>query len=495
MLASTGASPRPTAVALASLIGLWTVISAGGAASEGVGVRVVSQDPYTNGTSFHRTEVEPDTYSFGNTIMGVHQTGRFSNGGCSNIGYEVSLDGGASWTRGFLPGTTVNATPPGPWDRISDPSVAYDPAHDVWMVNSLAIAGTTGKAILVSRSVDGGLSFGNPVTVETAQGFGFFDKNWIACDTTPGSPFYGNCYTEWDDANSGNRLHVARSTDGGLSWTPSAVPNASVLGGQPVVQPDGTVVMPIDDGSESSVESFVSRDGGASFQGPFPVASITAHAVQGGLRAHELPSAEVDAAGRVYVVWNDCRFRSGCSSNDIVMSTSNNGQAWSSVVRIPIDPTSSTVDHFLPGIGVEPGTGGNTAHLGLLYYYYPVSSCTSSTCRLTAGFIESFDGGATWSTPVLAYGPMRNTWLPLTNQGYMVGDYMSTSFAGGLAFPVFIVARPGTCQLGQITSCNVPAVAPAAGLIGGPGRVPVRADPVLYTGPSQTRRQGLAQAN
>jgi hypothetical protein len=462
-------------------------------ASADVATRIVSVDPYTNVTSYHQTEVEPDTYAFGNTVMGVHQTGRFQDGGASNIGYVVSTDGGATWAAGFLPGTTLFANPPGPWDRATDPSVAYDPAHGVWMVNILAMTGTTGRAILVSRSTNGGLTFGNPVTAAATTGF--FDKNWIACDTTAGSPFYGTCYTEWDDVNGGNQLHVARSTDGGLTWTASSVPGASVVGGQPVVQPDGTVVMPIDDGGEGSVRSFVSNDGGVSFQGPFPVSTITAHLVAGNLRIHELPSAEVDSTGRVYTVWNDCRFRAGCSSNDIVMSTSIDGQSWTAVVRIPIDAASSTVDHFLPGIGVEPGTGGATAHLGLLYYYYPVASCSATTCQLIAGYIESFDGGATWTTAVKVGRPMSNTWLPLTSQGYMVGDYMSTSFVGGLAFPVFMTAQPGTCQLGQITSCRVPSVVPSAGLTSEPGSIPVLDDPVLYTGPSQTRSKGLRQAN
>jgi hypothetical protein len=478
----------------ALILGVWTALAVSGLASAG-DITVVSRDPYANLTSYHRTEVEPDTYSFGNTVMGVHQTGRFPDGGASNVGYVVSTDGGGTWSSGFLPRTTVFAQPPGPWTRATDPSVAYDPAHDVWMVNILAMTGTTGKAILTSRSTDGGLTFGDPVTVDTAQGNQFFDKNWIACDTTPSSPFYGTCYTEWDDANTGNRLHVSRSSDGGLTWTASSVPNSSVVGGQPVVRPDGTVVMPIDDGFEGSVNSFVSTNGGVSFQGPFPVSSIVAHFVGGNLRVHELPSAEVDSDGKVYTVWNDCRFRAGCSSNDIVMSTSTNGQTWSPVVRIPIDPASSTVDHFLPGIGVEPGTGGSTAHLGLLYYYYPVASCTTATCELDVGFIESFDGGASWTSPVQVYGRMRTPWLPLTTQGYMVGDYMSTSFVGGLAFPVFMVAREGTCQLGQLRYCSVPSVVPSAGLAGGPGRIPVGDDPVLYAGPSQTRSATLRQAN
>ena len=39
----------------------------------------------------------------------------------------------------MLPGTTIFATPAGPWARISDPAVAYDPLHDVWMISRLAI--------------------------------------------------------------------------------------------------------------------------------------------------------------------------------------------------------------------------------------------------------------------------------------------------------------------------------------------------------------------
>jgi hypothetical protein len=35
---------------------------------------------------------------------------------------------------------------------------------------------------------------------------------------------------------------------------------------------------------------------------------------------------------------------------------------------------------------------------------------------------------------------MTLSWLPNTSQGFMVGDYMSTSFVGGPAFPAFAVA-------------------------------------------------------
>src|SRR5205807_6266444 len=99
----------------------------------------LSSDPYTNTTSQHQTEVEPDSFSNGSTIVTAIQVGRFSDGGASNIGWATSTDNGTTWKNGFLPGTTAYATPAGQYERVSDPSVAYDPDHHSCMVSSLAI--------------------------------------------------------------------------------------------------------------------------------------------------------------------------------------------------------------------------------------------------------------------------------------------------------------------------------------------------------------------
>src|SRR5204863_1870696 len=95
----------------------------------------LSSDPYTNPTSQHATQVEPDTLSSGSTIVSAFQSGRFTDGGSSDIGFATSTDGGATWTHGFLPGITRVSSPivpTGPFDRVSDPSVAFDARHDVW---------------------------------------------------------------------------------------------------------------------------------------------------------------------------------------------------------------------------------------------------------------------------------------------------------------------------------------------------------------------------
>ena len=422
---------------MAAALGLLFV--AGGSAGTVI-ASPISADPYTNPESQHAAQVEPDSFAFGNTIVATIQTGRFFDGGSNNIGWATSTNGGKTWTTGMLPGTTVYADPAGPWARISDPAVAYDPLHDVWMISGLAIdASVFGAAVTTSRSTDGGLTWGNPVTTAESPGT-FLDKNWIVCDTWPRSPHYGNCYSEWDDS----RMTMSTSTDGGLTWGAPLMPGGeSGVGGQPVVQPNGTVVVPYAGGA--GIRAFRSTDGGATWLASVAGRQRLEHGVNGNLRTSALPSAEVAGDGTVYVAWQDCRFRSGCPANDIVYSTSTNGTTWSAVTRVPIDPTNSGVDHFIPGFAVDRATSGSNTHLALGYYYYPVSSCNSGTCQLTQGFVSSLDAGATWTTPTQVAGPMSLSWIANTNQGRMVGDYMSTSFtADGKAHPVFALAKAPT---------------------------------------------------
>ena len=54
----------------------------------------ISSDPYTNPNSNHKTQVEPDTFAFGNTIVSTFQSGRFFDGGASNIGFATSTNAG-----------------------------------------------------------------------------------------------------------------------------------------------------------------------------------------------------------------------------------------------------------------------------------------------------------------------------------------------------------------------------------------------------------------
>jgi hypothetical protein len=202
------------------------------------------------------------------------------------------------------------------------------------------------------------------------------------------------------------------------------------------------VIVPFISGSQ--IRSFRSINGGQSWRATVLVANVTAHTTAGGIRVDaNAPSAEIDAAGTVSVAWSDCRFRPGCPANDILISQSTSETTWGAPFRVPIDPTTSTVDHFIPGLGVDASTFGTSARLGLTYYFYPNANCTSTTCQLDAGFISSTNGGSSWGAPTQLAGPMSLSWLPNTSQGRMFGDYISTSVRpGGSAFPIIPVANP-----------------------------------------------------
>jgi hypothetical protein len=148
----------------------------------------------------------------------------------------------------------------------------------------------------------------------------------------------------------------------------------------------------------------------------------------------------------------DCRFEKNCnakgggedaetrhaspSEDDLVMSTSTDGITWSPVQFIPIDPPGSGIDHLVPGLGVDKHTSGNTAHLALTFYDHSVNCDVG--CQYYVGFVSSTDGGAQWTSKIQLAGPMLLSWFPLGRN--KVGDYISTTFCNGLAFPVFSIA-------------------------------------------------------
>jgi hypothetical protein len=404
---------------------------------------LIASDPFTNPESNHRTLVEPDSFAAGSTIVTAAQSGRYFDGGASGIQFATSKDGGATWTQGTLPGITTHGNG-GVWDRVTDPAVAYHAASGRWLISTLGLMpGATSPAVLTSISADGGLSFGPPVVTAPFVSGTSYDKNWIVCDNNLGtSPHYGKCYTTWDDNAKLNRLLASVSSDGGATWGPPvATPNlATGIGGQPLVQPDGTVIVPSANANETQMISIRSTTGGASWSNPVLIANVADHAVAGSLRSGPLPSAEIDASGKVYVVWQDCRFRKGCKSNDIVMSTTTNGTTWTAPARIPIDSTTGAADYFIPGLGVDASTSGATARLGLTYHSYANARC-GTKCVLQAGYVQSNNGGVQWGTAVPVGPPFAVSLAPNTSQGRMVGDYISTSWSGGKAFAPIAIGR------------------------------------------------------
>ena len=397
--------------------------------------RQLSQDSFTNSSSQHMTEVEPGAATWGPVIVTAFQVGRIFGGGGADIGYATSLNSGISWTNGYLPGLTEYGPGGGPNSAASDAAVAYDAKYGLWLICTLPIGNYT--TVAVNSSSDG-IHWNNPVYVIQNQDA---DKNWITCDNTPSSPHYGNCYVEWDNPDVGDLLYMSTSTDGGQTWGPPMTTAAGDygIGGNPVVQPNGNVVVPFAD-FNGGMSSFMSTNGGQSWTAAQQIAQAPSHYEDGDLRSAGLPSAAIDGAGNVFVSWSDCSFESGCSANDIVYSSSSDGTHWTAKTRIPLDPIGSGVDHFINGMGIDSRTSGSSAHMAMAYYYYPVSACGNS-CQLIPGFSLTTNGGQTWTAGRQLGPPMQLSWLPNTFSGRMVADYVAAVYpAGGRAFPIFAQA-------------------------------------------------------
>ena len=405
--------------------------------------RQLSTDTVEDGGGQHATEVEPDSYSVGGRLVAVFQVGRVSNGGATAIGFSATRDAGRTWHAGLLPGVTTQSPQPGVDPRASDPSVGYDVVHNVWLATSLGIAADHFE-FLVSRSADG-ITWQLPV-VARRTGAGVLDKEWVACDNWQASPNRGHCYLSYLDVGSG-LIVTQTTTDGGLTWGPAvqtSIQPATGLepnGAQPLPRADGALIVVYELGGEQeptlsdAMMAATSTDGGATFGPSVTISSLTTAPVPG-MRAPPLPSADIAADGKVYVVWSDCRFDPGCTRNRIVLSTSPDGQTWSAPSAIGATPAGTT--QFVPGIGVDPASHNLVA----LAFYSQTSRCApAAPCpQLDVWSERSSDNGQTWAKPErLDAQPMQLSWLPQAG-GRFLGDYNSVSYLGDRSAPVYALA-------------------------------------------------------
>ncbi len=411
----------------------------------------LSRDTLPLDRAQHETQVEPDSLAVGRTIVVALQSGRFEDGGASAVNWATSTDAGGTWRTGFLPGLSTSATPGGRFDRVSDPVVAYDANRRLWLIATLGLD-DGGVALLVSRSADA-LRWDPPIVAAVGPAESL-DKEWLTCDNGAASPFRGRCYLAYLDARSG-RIAVQRSDDAGATWSSAVEPEpvsglgSIVNGAYPIVRPDGSLVVAftafnafgtlgVDD-----IVAMASGDGGITFGDPV----IVAQAIAGeffGIRAPLLVSGDVDASGTVYLAWSDCRFRPECSGSDIVVARSQVPGTWERPRRVPPGPTGD-VDHFIPGLAVQPGAEG----LAVVYHSFrQQAGCVLELCPgIDVWLARSPDGGRTWSRRRLNAESMPLAWIANTGTGRMLADYVSTSWAGGRPVPVFALATEPSAGL------------------------------------------------
>ncbi|HEX9236057.1 MAG TPA: sialidase family protein, partial [Actinomycetota bacterium] len=338
-------------------------------------------------------------------VVAVFQQDRFGNGGSVDPGYATSLDGGRTWTSGNFQGVTIFAG--GPYDRASDPWVAFGPQGQVYAA-LLGIGDTlcpTGIDVL--RSDDGGITWNDPVEVQRDDDCEVLnDKDSIAVDTYPSSPHFGRVYVSWDRIANGQPVHVRYSDDQGQTWSPDEAISGLTAGtGADVqVQPSGDVTVIYDDVSDGSMVSQTSSDGGETF-GPIRNIGRDLGSEPPDQRSGAgFPTAAVDpVTGVLYAAWQDTRFRSDGVNDILVWSSTDSGSTWSGPVKANPDPDGSGLDHMTPGMAAANGR----VHVE---YFRRRKLGDQYSIYVQPAYVSSSDGGTTWSDETLLGRPANLTW-------------------------------------------------------------------------------------
>ena len=223
-----------------------------------------------------------------------------------HIGAYVSRDGGLHWKDAVIPGFDCQSAPNNSWVDTTDPVLAFDAkgnvysaflpfsfkynpdGHQVWGV-------VPNDAVFVVKSADGGDTWaignqGVALATYNSSGLGITaDKQWIAVDSNPHSPFANNVYVGWTlFAGGSNEMWFSKSSDQAAHFSaPIKIsrPNNDGPFNQFIMMgtgPDGTLYgaytsSPSSKHSTVDVWVLKSTDGGQTFSAPMLAATF--HAV------------------------------------------------------------------------------------------------------------------------------------------------------------------------------------------------------------------------
>jgi hypothetical protein len=420
-------------------------------------------------------------------------------------GVYFSFNGGASWAQPTYRGWSARAclgpaacTPQvGPIGTLphyfenglvsdGDPGVAFGPRPGPggtfsWANGSrlyysnLTSNFPTGRAfkgfeaIAVSRTDDpsaaatgNASAWMNPVVISRQNATTFSDKSQIWADNAQSSRFFGHVYVCWADFRGQEKgralptpLIVARSADGGSTWTVQQVGPATDNGING--QPDGCTIRTDSQGnvyvfgvgrrSGTSFEMmYKSTNGGARFTGPTLLASavdpgvidpVIGRPVMDGVAGARndlafAPSVDIangaptgaGATNRIVLTWADGR--NGLNNEQLLLMTSTNGGAsFTGPAAVPLAPGDRP---YYTAPAISPN--GSDVYITYNAFTTPFRNDTSSPRGLVGAILHAdVTGGAIGAFGTLARGvvgdPRASSQNDLTAE--FLGDYVYTA--------------------------------------------------------------------
>jgi hypothetical protein len=427
-------------------------------------------------------------------MVGAWQQDRWNDGGARGLVTAASFDGGATWTiqqitkSSTCTGGNGNG---GGYERASDPWVAIAPDGTTYLM-SLSVDTNPGgfgihpNAMLVMRSPNGGLTWGDPTTLRRdTRESALNDKNSMTADPTdadfayavwdrlvgpPGEPVSPVAF---EHAIVGRGpTWFSRTTDGGDSWEDARIiyepgTNNQTIGNQVVVTASGDLVDAFDQiqtfSNSHKARGFsvaVIRSGNKgetwskkativdhhfTFQGlvidPDDPSPNTQRVRTGDI----LPEVAADPNSEaIYLVWQDMRF--GPRSSVAFSQSLDGGRTWSPTVKInqtPDLPGDLNDQAFTPVVRVaDDGTVTVT--------YYDFRNNTPDPSLLTDAWAihchsatADCSDPASWTDEVRLTDPSFDMKQAPFARGNFVGDYEGLGTDGTNFFPFWSMPGPG----------------------------------------------------
>jgi hypothetical protein len=453
-------------------------------------------------------EIAADPATPGNLVAAISD---FSNSaGYNNTKWALSTDGGTTWIQNFVPSdpisgqlvTSDNAI----WDANSDPVVAIDNNHNVYLSDLYLKLDSSGRIVAEGLYV-GSNAFGNigasnftninPVMTNLNNGntFNIEDKPWITVDNS-GRANDGTVYASWSHFTgcqnqynalaggyvltcSSDSIYFSYSTNHGKTWlkTPIQISpstqNGAVQGSQPAVGPNGTVYVTYEFfGSNNQRQQNLAvgtwSSTGLTFSTPFPASPVFyelgfagCNTCTASYRVNSFPNIAVspattnNTAGNVYLVYGAQTSNTSLAQVNLMACTASCTSS-NAFYGPGIISANANQEAFFPAIAV--------ASDGVIHTSW-FDTRNSPTSPTNPDYLDVFASYLNYNTSTKAFTVSPNARVtPTTNNASVLAGWGDTSFIGDY---IGIAAAPPDATTGT-TGVAHPVWTNAAGALGYP---------------------------